>query len=1220
MIEAVLRFALHNRVLVNGAVLVLAILGAFALERTPIDALPDLSENQVIVLAEWPGHSPRELEDQVTRPLASSLRGLPHSTAVRATSEFGWSMLHVLFDDDVSRATARTRISERLASLGDLLPASARVELSPDASAVAQIFAYSIEGDELDLSERRSLQDLEVRSALLGVEGVAEVASVGGFVREIQVVLDPRRLAATGVDLGSVLTAITENHRLVDAGILAEPNGEVVVRGDGLFRGPNELAGIPLRSRDSAVLTLGEVAHFRFGPAPRRAILERDGKESVGGIVLMRDHADVTTVIEGVRSALARLAPSLPAGVRIVPFYDRTGLIQGAIGSLRDTLLEEVAIALLIVLLVLSHLRSAILVAAIIPLSILLAFLAMHGLALSANVMSLTGIALSIGVLIDPAIVVTESAHHAFVTERNGNPLERIAAGCRVVARPVICAVALTSVTILPLFALEGPAGRLFAPLAWAKFLVIVASGILAITWIPASLPAVLRAVDRAEPDNRLIRGIAAIYRPVLAHCLARPDLLLFATGALLVLPLPFLPRETPHQQIAWVAPLLAVIPIAWLARRKVLLAGGVLAIHLVAGACFSPLRQEFMPQLDEGTILDMPVSTPRLSVTEARDALLTRDALLRSFPEVAFVVGKAGRAETATDPSPLEMFETIVEPHARPLWPRRAIAERDAEVWAGRLRTQLVAASVLREAEPALAAAIDHDAATSARERFDDFARGFVRAEIDRDPAIDLEVIERSLLEAGGARFLVMLEESLEFAAAQNDSLIEASTPAERLTRVNALAAEFVASTYLQRKSKEELVRELDRVVAVPGFGNIWTQPIVNRVDMLATGIRSPLGIKLIAPDSLSTELASERLRDGATAVADCIAKIDGARHVFPEAVFPESQLEVVIDRDRAAALGVDIASAQQALEVAVGGTAIASAFEGRRRLDIRVRFPAEFAGDLDELRRIRVVGRDASSSVTFGEIAEFRRSETPSRLRSEGGSLITTIALDVVDRDIAGFVAEAKERIEHEVALATGFRCEFSGRFEQQAATREKLTWIVPAVLAIVLLLLHLAFRDLSLAGIMVFSIPGALAGGVLFQALFGFALSLPLVIGYLACFGLASATAIVMLVYLKDAIDRRGGLVAIASEDELREIVLEGAVKRLRPKFMTEATLVLGLLPMLFASGVGAEFMRPMAAPILGGILVADEVIDLLIPVLFHAVQRKRWLAARRSSAAT
>lgn len=1219
MIEAVLRFALRNRALVNGGVLVLAILGAFALGRTPIDALPDLSENQVIVLAQWPGHSPRELEDQVTRPLASSLRGLPHSTAVRATSEFGWSMLHVLFDEDVSRATARTRISERLAGLGASLPDGARVELSPDASAVGQIFAYSIEGDGLDLSERRALQDLEVRSALLGVEGVAEVASVGGFVREIQVVLDPRRLAAASVDLGMVLTAIAENHRIVDAGILAEPNGEVVVRGDGLFRDPNELAGIPLRSRDSAVLTLGEVAQLRFGPAPRRAILERDGKETVGGIVLMRDGADVTTVIEGVRRALARVSSSLPAGVTIVPFYDRTALIEGALRSLRGTLLEEVVIALLIVLLVLSHLRSALLVAAVIPLSILLAFLAMYGLDLSANVMSLTGIALSIGVLIDPAIVLTESAHHALVTEKGGSPLDRIAAGCRIVARPVMCAVALTSLTILPLFALEGPAGRLFAPLAWTKLLVIVASGILAITWIPAALPSVLRGVDRTEPDDRLIRSIAAIYRPVLAHCLARPDLLLFVTGALLVLPLPFLPREAPYRQIAWVAPLLAVIPIAWIARRKVLLTAGVLAIHLVSGAFFSPLRQEFMPQLDEGTILDMPVSTPRLSVTDARDALLTRDALLRSFPEVATVVGKAGRAETATDPSPLEMFETIVEPHARQRWPHRAIAESAAEAWAGRLREQLEAASVLREAEPALASAIDRSAANSARERFDDFARSFVRSALDSDPAVDLRVVERGLLETGGARFLVMLEESLEITAAQNDLLIEASAPADRMTRANALAAEFVAGTYLQRKSKEELVREFDRVVAVPGFGNIWTQPIVNRVDMLATGIRSPLGIKLIAPDGITTELASERLRDYATAVATCVSQIDGARHVFPEAAFPESQLEVELDRERAAALGVDIGSAQQALEVAVGGAAIASAFEGRRRLDIRVRFPAEFAGDLDELRRVHVAARDSSNSVTLGEIASFRRSETPSRLRSEGGSLITTIALDVVDRDIAGFVAEAEERIAREVDAATGFRCEFSGRFEQQAATREKLSWIVPAVLAIVVLLLHLAFRDLALAWIMVFSIPGALAGGLLFQALFGFALSLPLVVGYLACFGLASATAIVMLVYLKDAILRRGGLAAIANEDELREIVLDGAVKRLRPKFMTEATLVIGLLPMLFASGVGAEFMRPMAAPILGGILVADEVIDLLIPVLFHAVQRRRWLAVHPRPAA-
>ncbi|MBX3472140.1 MAG: efflux RND transporter permease subunit [Planctomycetes bacterium] len=1272
-IERVIAFSVANRAVVLLVTLALALWGVHALRRTPIDAIPDLSENQVIVFTDWPGRSPQEIEDQVTYPLSVNLQGLAGVKAVRSTSEFNYSMVNVIFDEGVGFYFARDRVLERLSTASTFLPPGVVPYLAPDATALGQIFWYTVEGP-LDPGELRSIQDWYVRYQLNAVPGVAQVASVGGFVQAYQVDVDPHKLRAYGVTLGQVFEAVARSNSAVGGDVLVKGGAEYLIRGDGWLRGTDDIASIVITERDGVPVFVRHVASVQLGPEPRRAALEKQG-EAVGGVVLMRFGENPLEVTRRVKEKIAALQPGLPPGVRIVPFYDRTPLIEGAIATLRRTLLEEMAVASLMVFLVLFHLRSSIVICATLPLSVLLSFIAMHHLGVPSNIMSLSGIAISIGVLLDAGIVMTESAYTRLHEAAGGGPVTGdtrpvVLRACKLVGRPLFFSVLIMLVSFLPVFALEGIEGRMFRPLALTKTFALVGVAILAVTVVPALLPTFVRGRLRSEQESWVVRSVAEVYRPVLAWLLRRPRVVALCFAALLGLGLNLAPK----------------------------------------------LGREFMPPLDEGSIMDMPVTIPSASVSRAADDLAARDALLRRLPEVDLVVGKAGRAETPTDPSPVDMVETVITLRPRDHWPRRgveyeavlaaaraAVGEEhgndvamDAAVAFDRFAREL-SLRRLEEHAPALGlvllrglvddllagrAAPDLDRGVVARRLADPWgprlAAGPLEWEVAEAAREAARVVTASLGGDDARALLVRPPGPLEALAAPLRQLVAAPRPTleaslfasltarrdaaltEQVRRLEweledrapaalrealeaaAAARGLVAapaapsSLSLRRKSKQELVQELDSIAQVPGWANIWTQPIINRVDMLATGVRTMIGVKVFGGDLDTIQRVADR-------VAEVLRGVPGAVDVFPDQIVGERYLEVVIDRERAARYGVAVQEVQDTIEVALGGRRVTTAIggppapaggavrpgheaagrtDGRRRLPVRVRYARDLREDEAQVRRILVSG-SAGVQVPLGEVADVRVVQGPSMIKSEDGLLRAYVQLNVRDRDVIGFVDEARRVVEDEVVakgLPQGVYLEWSGQFEHQVRARERLTLIVPLVVFLIFVILYLTYQDLGDALLMMLAVPGALVGGLIFQALFDVSFSVAVWVGYIACFGLATETGIIMLVYLREAIERRGGLANIATVDELEAAVLEGAVQRLRPKLLTEGTTILGLVPMLMAEGVGAEVMRPMAAPVLGGVLLADEVIDVFIPVIFFWYRRRRWerLQAERAAA--
>ncbi len=1224
MILAIISFSMRHRLGVLLGTFALAALGVFAMRSTPIDALPDLSENQILVFTEWPGRSPHEVEDQITQPLSTSLTGLAGVRTVRAASEFGYSLIHVIFDDSVDYYFARARVGERLQIAGARLPSGSTPSLAPDATALGQIFWYTIEGENVDLAERRAIQDFEVRPALAAVEGVAEVATAGGVPTEYQIDLDPSRLLALDVSLSQITTAIERSNSAVGGNSIASDSGAIRVRGVSWVRSIADLESIPIADRSGTPLQLRDVAHVQLGPGFRRGVLERNGAETVGGVVSMRVGEDPLSVTQRIHAKIDEIAKSLRSGVSIVPFYERTRLIESATTSLRDTLLEEILVASIAVLLILAHARSTLLVCATVPLAILVSFIAMRALSIPSNIMSLSGIAISIGVLIDAAIVMTENAHHRLAEEFRDRPVSgdttpTILRACETVGRPLFFSVLIAALPFTFVLALHGTEGKLFHPLAWTKLFAFLGVGLLAITLVPALLPTVLRGRLSAAEDNWIVRSVAAVYRPLLSFCLRSPDLLLVVTGILVIVPAALAPRTFPYTIVAAVLPFCAVLPIAWFARRKLTCAALVLALGAGAAALVRPLGEEFMPRLDEGTIVDMPVTSPTISIDRARADLIARDALLRSFPEVSLVVGKAGRAETATDPSPLNMIETIVDLRPREQWLHRKISLEDALDEAERVLDSIAALDPSIATNGATRNVDRTAAATRAIDRFDDYARDLssrrlAAARDDAEVRATIAKLDQELVEIGAPRFVEMLAQ--ELLAAARPGPVD-STLATKIA--NERGGPFARRVLFQRKDAADLHEEFDRVVSIPGWGNIWTAPIVNRIDMLATGIRTPVGIKVFGDDRTSTESTLAKLSEWTRRIVSVVRRVDGASEVFGDPTDGNSYLEITIDRERAARAGVAATDIDDAIETAIGGRSVGTTVEGRRRFAIRVRYARDFIADTESLGRVLVHPSLASDSpadavgIPLSAVATLRLEPGPSMIASENGALLRVISASVKDRDLLGFVDEARREVEANVPLPAGFRVEWSGEYEQQVHARDTLQFVVPAVLLLVLLLLHLTYRDAAFTGIMALAVPGAIAGGALFQWLCSIPFSVAVAVGYISCFGMATGTAIVMLVYLREAVERRGGIHAMKSDSSLAEAVLEGAVKRLRPKLLTESTMILGLAPLIFATGVGSEILKPMAAPILGGILVADEVIDLLVPVLFYAVmRRRRWPA--------
>ncbi|MCC6357404.1 MAG: efflux RND transporter permease subunit [Phycisphaerales bacterium] len=1375
MIPKLIEYSIRNRFIIILLTAVVAVWGVWCVLRTPIDAIPDLSENQVIVFTDWMGRSPQEIDDQITYPLSVNLQGLAGVKVIRAASEFNFSMITIIFDEGTDFYFARTRVLERLNIASTFLPPGVVPYLAPDATALGQVFWYTVEGDGHSVDELRAIQDWYVRYQLY-VAGVAEVASVGGFVREYQVDADPEKLRAYNLSLSALYNAVARSNIAVGGKVFVEARAEYLIRGVGWIRGVRDLENIVVAERDGVPIYVRNVATVQLGPEYRRSMLEKNNQEAVGGVVMMRYGENPLEVTKNIKQRIEELQPGLPSGVRIIPFYDRTRLIEGAIHTLTRTLTEEMIVASIAILLILTHLRSALLVCLTLPLAVLVSFILMYYLGIPSNIMSLSGIAISIGILVDAAVVMVENATHELTRKFGhdrvrGDTTEIVVNACRLVGKPIFFAVIIMLISFLPVFVLTGQEGKMFHPLAFTKTFAMVGVACLAVTFVPAMIPVLIRGRLRSEEENWIVRSFINIYKPVLTWLMDVPAAGIWFMSFLFVVGAGFIGSTQ-----FFLVVLAAALFFGCIFFRRIVAKGVAFGLLLAAATWswhFPKLGREFMPPLDEGSILDMPVTVPRVSVTQAADDIRLRDMIMKSFPEVDQVVGKAGRADTPTDPSGIDMIETIVTLRPKEWWPKRGMRFDDALKEAGTLVESLqqrgilnseIAASdrdgLVNGATMAAMAEFDRTLRALAQRRqveyvsvlarkltlatIDDLLRmlaeqrvlkreptlsqreqlaemllrdhGLPLAEVPRREEITrlLTVLSSKLVEegfveqssdllalpptvlltlkdfvataVGGEKTTLVGELFDRFQKRLNEEWIArirvlnweledqaggtmvwalltavrdqagagkmlAKPPSdEELQSLRAERADvFGRQVFLWHKSKADIVKEMDTELQMPGWGNIWTQPIINRVDMLATGVRTMIGVKVFGPRQ--ADLTEEVVENGETKtvikqsgiqtisnqVAAVLRGIKGAVDVFPDQIVGRSYLQIDIDREKAARYGVNVADIQETIEVAMGGKAITTTVEGRQRFPVRVRYARDFWQTEDALRRTLVTGRRTQPAasenrsgmsepsamisaagmgggdeiqIPLSEVADIRVVEGPSVIKSENGMLRAYVQLNVRDRDIVGFVEEAQRAVAAQVQLPPGFFIQWSGQFEHQVRAKKTLQIIFPLVILLIFVILYMTFNDFRDALLIILAVPGALVGGVIFQSLFGFHFSVAVWVGYIACFGMATQTGIVMLVYLHDAINNRGGLAKIGSLAELRDAIITGAVHRLRPKLMTEGVAIIGLMPMLWATGVGSEVMKPMAAPVLGGLLIADEVIDLLLPVIFNWYQSRRW----------
>lgn len=1055
MINRIIEFSLKNRFLIVAAYLGLAGLGYWALLTTPIDAIPDLSENQVIVFTDWPGRSPQEVEDQVTYPLTVNLQGLAGVKVVRSQSAFGFSMVSVIFEDDVDLYFARTRVLERLTLIAGQLPAGITPTLGPDATGVGQIFWYTIESDKHSLIELRSIQDWFVRYQLNAVPGVAEVGSVGGWVQQYQIDVDPNRLRQYDLPLSAVVTAVEKSNSNVGGNVI-EANGTwTVVRGLGLIESTRDIADIVIAERAGTPIFVRNVADVKIDGAFRQGALDKNGREAVGGVVVARYGVDTLTVIDGVKAKIEELKTGLPAGVRIVPFYDRTELINRATDTLRVALIEEILLVTLAHVVFLFHFRSILIVTIPLPLAVLMSFLMMRYFGISSNLMSLAGIAIAIGVLVDSGIVVTENCFR-YLEKRKVDPKDRrlvwetVLDATKLVGRPVFFSMAIIILAFIPVFALTGQEGKLFHPLAFTKTFALVASTLIAITLVPVLCTLLLGGKFHKEEDNRVMRALQSIYRPVLGWALGHRlmtigvALLLFGVAVLLVLTPEWLPA----------------------ARR---------ANVPVISALFDRMHilgKEFMPPLDEGDLLFMPVTDTSVSLPQALEITRRQDEIIKKFPEVEWVVGKPGRAETSTDPSPINMIESVIHLKPRDQW------------------------------RPGM-------------------------------------------------------------------------TP-------------------------EKLVNELDAAVSMPGVTNIWTQPIRNRIDMLATGIRTQVGLKIFGSDL-------KVLEERAQAAAEVLRGVQGATDVYPEQIAGAPYLNIKVNREAAARFGIGVGEVQDAVEKAIGETNLSMTIEGRQRFPVRVRYNPEFRSGPQQIRNVLV----GEKKIPLGQLADIREESGPFMISSENGLLRATVLLNVRGRDIGTFVDQAKEVISEKVSLPPGYFFQWSGQYENQIRARQRLQLVVPAVLVIIFILLYLTYNSVLEAAHVLMAVPFALTGGVYLLYALGYNLSVAVWVGFIALFGTAVQTGVVMVIYLEEAVERKreelGG--REMTRGDLRQAVIDGALLRLRPKVMTVSTTVASLLPIMWSSRAGSEVMKPLATPVIGGMVSSLLHVLVVTPVIFYWLRQRK-----------
>ena len=1025
MINRVIEFSLKNRWLVIGVYAVLAVWGYWALVHTPIDAIPDLSENQVIVFTDWAGRSPQEVEDQITYPLTVNLQGLPHVRTVRSQSAFGFSMVNVIFEDSVDIYFARTRVLERLSLAGSFLPAGVTPMMGPDATGVGQVFWYTVEGP-YDSGTLHSVQDWFIKYQLNSVPGVAEVASVGGFVKQYQVDLDPMKLRAYNIPLKTIVAAVQGSNNNVGAKVMEVGSTEDMVRGIGLIRGLKDIEDISLGAYNGTPVTLGDVASVQLGPEFRRGVLDKSGKEAVGGVVVIRYGANAREVIAAIKEKIDEIQPGLPPGVKIVPFYDRGVLIDHAVDTLRHALIEEIILVTLAHILFLWHFRSILVVTIPLPLAVLGAFLFMKGAGISSNIMSLGGIAIAIGVLVDAGIVMTENVIRQAedYEHKHGNYREHIweitLNAARLVGRPISFAMVIIILAFVPVFALTGMEGKMFHPLAFTKTFAMVCSTILAITLVPVLCTFLIRGKLHREEENPVMRILRGIYRPTLS----------------------------------------------WALRHRAITLSAAITLFVAAVYTATTIGSEFMPPLDEETALFMPITDPRISLTGATEILRRQDAIIAADPQVAMVVGKVGRAETSTDPAPVNMSETTITFKPKDQWPKGL--------------------------------------------------------------------------------------------------------------------------------TKDAILARLDDKLQIPGVTNIWTQPIRNRIDMLSTGIRTQIGIKVFGPDLRVIEQKSDEIKE-------VVSKVPGAVDLYAERTTGAPYLEMTVDRPAADRYGLNVGDVEDTIETAIGGKNLTTTIEGRQRFEVRVRYARDFRENPQQLGDVLVTGSNGAQ-VPLSKVVKINTTMGPSVISSENGLLRGAVLLNVRGRDVGGFVDQAKRTVSQQVAMPPGYYVEWSGQYENQISARKRLEMVIPVVLLVIFALLYRTYGSAKEAAHVLLAVPFALTGGVFLVKLLHLNFSVAVWVGFIALFGTAVQTGVVMVIYLEEAVARRtaaDGRLTIAG---LHAAVMEGALLRLRPKVMTVATVVAGLLPLLWSTRTGAEFMRPLAAPVLGGMISSLVHVLIVTPVIF------------------
>jgi Cu(I)/Ag(I) efflux system membrane protein CusA/SilA len=1039
MLSALIRWSIQNRFLVLMGTLLLTAWGVHATLSTPLDALPDLSDTQVIIRTEFPGQAPQVVEDQVTYPLTTTMLSVPGARTVRGYSFFGDSYVYIIFDDKTDLYWARSRVLEYLNQVTGRLPPSAKPTLGPDGTGVGWIYEYALidHSGHYDISQLRALQDWFLKYELKSVPNVAEVASLGGLVKQYQVVLDPDRMRALGITIDRVKSALRDSNNETGGSVLEMGEAEYAVRATGYLKSLDDFRTVPvgLGAGGTPVL-LGDVARVQIGPEIRRGISELDGKgEAVGGVIIMRAGKNALETIDAVKAKISSLQQGLPKGVEIIATYDRSELIHRSVATLRDRLIEEFIVVTLVCALFLFHLRSALVAIVSLPLGILAAFSVMNWQGVNANIMSLGGIAIAIGAMVDAAVVMIENAHKHVEAWNHANPGRRattleqtklIADAAAEVGPALFFSLLIITLSFVPVFTLEAQEGKLFGPLAFTKTYSMAAAAGLSVTLIPVLMFYFIRGRIPEERSNPLNRVLIAIYRPLLDLVLRHPKTTL-ALAALFIV--------------------LTIVPL-------------------------TQLGSEFMPPLVEGDLLYMPSALPGLSADKASQLLQQTDKVLMQFPEVERVFGKMGRAETATDPAGLEMFETTIRFKPQSQWPRG--------------------------------------------------------------------------------------------------------------------------------KTQDQLIDEMNAALTIPGLSNLWVQPIRNRIDMLSTGIKSPVGIKIAGPDLKVIERIGEQ-------VEATVKLVPGTRSAYAERVRGGRYIEVRIDRIRAARFGLSLADVQQVVALAIGGENVGETVEGLQRFPINLRYPRELRDSVDKLQVLPIVTA-AGATTTLGAVADLVVTDGPPQLRSENARLNGWVYVDISGRDLGRYVASAQKLVSQRVNLPPGYTITWSGQFEYLERAAKKLQLVVPFTLVIIFVLLYLTFRSFASAALIMGTLPFALVGGFWLLFLLGYNLSIASAIGFIALAGVAAEFGVIMLTYLDHAIAKRRTANRFHTVTDLIEAIEEGAVLRVRPKAMTVAVIIAGLLPIMFGGGTGSEVMRRIAGPMVGGMITAPMLSMLVLPAAYLLIHRR------------